>query len=99
MTQLYGLRYGTIPVVARTGGLADTIVDANAAALAGKCATGIQFSPITVEGVEKAIARTCDLFKDKKNWKTMMRRAMVQEVGWDQSALLYERLFTSLLND
>lgn len=99
LTQLYGLRYGTIPVVARTGGLADTIVDANAAALAAKCATGIQFSPITVESLEKAIVRTCDLFKDSKNWKMMMRRAMVQEVGWDQSAKLYERLFSSLINE
>ena len=99
LTQLYGLRYGTIPVVARTGGLADTIIDANAAALATKCATGIQFSPNTVESLEKAIQRTCNLFKDTKSWKAMMRRAMVQEVGWDQSAKLYARLFSSLINE
>ena len=99
LTQLYGLRYGTIPVVARTGGLADTVIDANAAALASKCATGIQFSPITPEALEKSINRTCDLFEDSKLWKMMMRRAMTQEVGWDQSALLYEDLFASLLDE
>lgn len=99
LTQLYGLRYGTIPVVARTGGLADTVIDANAAALATKCATGVQFSPITAESLDKAINRTCDLFSNSKQWKTMMRRAMTQEVGWDQSAKLYEKLFTSLMHD
>ena len=99
LTQLYGLRYGTIPVVARTGGLADTIIDANYAALASKSATGIQFAPINLESFEKAINRTCDLFEDSKKWKTMVRRAMTQEVGWDQSAKLYAKLFSSLTNE
>ncbi|WP_319410260.1 glycogen synthase GlgA [uncultured Cohaesibacter sp.] len=97
LTQLYGLRYGTIPVVAHTGGLADTVIDANAAALATKCATGIQFAPTTVEALELAIHRTCDLFLDSKRWKTMMRRAMTQEVGWNLSAELYADLYESLV--
>nr|WP_321463872.1 glycogen synthase GlgA [uncultured Cohaesibacter sp.] len=97
LTQLYGLRYGTIPVVAHTGGLADTVIDANAAALATKCATGIQFAPTTVEALELAIHRTCDLFLDSKRWKTMMRRAMTQEVGWNLSAELYADLYEALV--
>ena len=99
LTQLYGLRYGTVPVVARTGGLADTVIDANSAALATKCATGIQFSPATQENLDKAINRTCDLFANSKQWKTMMRRGMTQEVGWDQSAKLYEQLFTTVMHE
>nr|WP_319484836.1 glycogen synthase GlgA [uncultured Cohaesibacter sp.] len=97
LTQLYALRYGTIPVVSRTGGLADTVVDANAAALATKCATGIQYSPSTVEALEMAVHKTCDLFTDNKKWKSMIRRAMIAEVGWDQSAKLYEELYQSLV--
>ncbi len=97
LTQLYGLRYGTIPVVARTGGLADTVIDANAAAISAKCATGIQFSPINSTGLMQAIFRTCDLYDQPKIWKAMMRRAMAQEVGWASSAESYAQLFESLV--
>ena len=97
LTQLYGLRYGTIPVVARTGGLADTVIDANPAALVAGCATGVQFSPVTVEGLTQAILRTCDLFRDRATWAAMKRRAMAHPVGWDQSARDYMALYQGLL--
>ena len=96
LTQLYGLRYGTIPVVARTGGLADTVIDANLAALDAECATGVQFTPITALGLEQAIDRTCNLFEQPKVWAGMQRRAMRQSVGWDASARSYLSLFRSL---
>ena len=97
LTQLYGLRYGTIPVVARTGGLADTVIDANLAALSADCATGVQFSPITALSLGQAISRTCALFEDQKVWTAMMRRAMHHPVGWDRSAEAYMALYQSLL--
>lgn len=97
LTQLYGLRYGTLPVVARTGGLADTVIDANDAALQADCATGVQFAPITPAGLDQAIARTCELFAQPRVWAAMQRRAMRHPVGWDQSARTYLDLFTGLI--
>ncbi|MGB3246358.1 MAG: glycogen synthase GlgA [Sulfitobacter sp.] len=98
LTQLYGLRYGTLPVVARTGGLADTIIDANAAALANNCATGFQFAPINATMLGQAIARACDTYRLPKVWAGMMRRAMRHPVGWDQSAAAYHAIYTSLID-
>lgn len=97
LTQLYGLRYGTIPVVSRTGGLADTVIDANEAAIAAGCATGVQFSPVTRTGLEQAIHRTCDLYADKTLWTGIMRRAMKHPVGWEQSAASYAALYADLI--
>jgi starch synthase len=95
LTQLYGLRYGTLPVVARTGGLADTVIDANDAALLADCATGIQFAPINSIMFGHAISRTCVLFAKPKIWTAMMRRAMRHPVGWDLSAATYLDVYKS----
>ncbi len=97
LTQLYGLRYGTLPVVARTGGLADTVIDANEAALLAHCATGVQFAPVTATMLGHAIARTCALFAQPKVWAAMMRRAMRHPVGWDLSAAAYLDVYKSAL--
>ncbi len=99
LTQLYGLRYGTLPVVARTGGLADTVIDANDAAMKAGCATGVQFAPTTAGALMDAVDRTCDLFADRKAWVTMMRNAMRHPVGWAGSAAAYHSLFQSLTCD
>lgn len=98
LTQLYGLRYGTLPVVARTGGLADTVIDANEAALATDCATGFQFAPINATMLGQAIARTCDTYRQPKIWAGMMRRAMRQPVGWDKSAAAYIAVYAALID-
>ncbi|MEP5759966.1 MAG: glycogen synthase GlgA [Litoreibacter sp.] len=89
LTQLYGLRYGTIPVVARTGGLADTVIDANEAARLADCATGIQFVPGNTMMLGQAISRACALYAKPKVWTAMVRRAMRHPVGWDLSAAAY----------
>ncbi len=96
LTQLYGLRYGTLPVVARTGGLADTVIDANEAALVAGCATGVQFAPVNPSTLTHAIQRTCDLFSEPKVWSAMMRRAMRHPVGWDASAGAYQAIYHDL---
>jgi starch synthase len=93
LTQLYGLRYGTLPVVARTGGLADTVIDANEAALQAGVATGFQFSPVAAASLADAIDRACDAYADRALWRGMVRRAMKQPVGWQVSAAAYARLY------
>ena len=98
LTQLYGLRYGTLPVVARTGGLVDTVIDANAAALAAGCATGFHMSETSVAGLSDAMGRVCDAYSDKKRWREMMRCAMRHPVGWDRSAGQYADLYAGLVN-
>ena len=99
LTQLYGLRYGTVPVVGLTGGLADTVINASTAALARGVATGIQFNPITAEALNNALARLCDLFGDAPTWARIQRNAMSQPVGWGPSAAQYAALYRTLLSD
>ncbi len=96
LTQLYGLRYGTLPVVARTGGLADTVIDANAAALAAGVATGFVFDDVTPEGIAEVLDRVAAAHADPAKWETMRLAAMRHPVGWDDSARTYVSLYTSL---
>ena len=96
LTQLYGLRYGTIPVVARTGGLADTVIDANDASVRAGSATGIQFAPVSASGLGFAIERLFDLFHNKKVWRALQARAMAHPVGWADSAPDYVALYREL---
>lgn len=98
LTQLYGLRYGTVPVVSHTGGLADTVIDANDAAIRAGCATGFQFAPVTLAGMVDVIDRVCDMFSDQKSWSALMRNAMRHQVGWETSAAAYSDLYRSVLN-
>lgn len=97
LTQLYAQRYGAIPVVARTGGLADTVVDANEVALAAKMGTGVMFSPATTDGLLHALERTATLWGQPAVWRAMQRRAMAIDVSWSRPAARYAALFRRLL--
>lgn len=96
LTQLYGLRYGTLPVVARVGGLADTVIDANEAALRDGVATGFQFSPVEADPLAVALERACDLFTDTLAWQRVVKRAMTRDVGWPIAAGTYHALYQRL---
>jgi starch synthase len=96
LTQFHGLRYGTVPVVARVGGLADTIIDANDAALSAGVATGIQFAPVEVGALARALGRAIDLYGNRKVWRTLQRRGMKADVSWEKSALRYADLYEGL---
>jgi starch synthase len=97
LTQLYGLRYGTIPVVALTGGLADTVIPVSPATMARQVATGVQFHPVNADALSHALTQLCDLYETPKLWSKVQRNAMAHPVGWDPSASAYAALYTELL--
>ncbi|MDY1010146.1 MULTISPECIES: glycogen synthase GlgA [unclassified Sphingomonas] len=97
LTQLYGLAYGCIPVVARTGGLADTVIDANEAAVAAGVATGIQHDGITPEALSHALRRTIALYARPDRWAMLQRNAMRADFSWDESGRRYATLYSSLV--
>jgi starch synthase len=96
LTQLYGLRYGCVPVVSRIGGLADTVIHANPAALSAEVATGVVFDPNSAPMLVEAIRKTMHLYADEKRWKKMQRRGMKSDVSWDTSAARYADLYATL---
>ena len=96
LTQLYGLRYGCVPLVSRVGGLADTIVDANEAAIAAGTATGVVFAPVTQIAFEQALDRTFVLYHDANAWASLQRAGMANDTSWKRSAARYANLFRSL---
>lgn len=97
LTQLYALAYGCVPVVARTGGLADTVIDANPAALDAGVATGVQFDGVSHESIAEAITRTITLFEAAEAWRTMQRNGMKADFSWAASGRAYARLYRSLV--
>jgi starch synthase len=99
LTQLCALRYGSIPVVSRVGGLADSVIDANEAALAAGVATGIQFWPATPQALQAALQRLLVLWRDKPTWECVQRNAMAADVSWRRPASRYVALFQALLAD
>jgi starch synthase len=96
LTQLCALRYGCIPIVSRVGGLADTVIDANEAALSSGVATGIQFFPVTADALIEAVDRAVRLWQDHDLWQRMQRNAMAADVSWRRSAQQYAALYRSL---
>jgi starch synthase len=97
LTQLYGLRYGCLPIVARTGGLNDTVIDANDAALQAGAATGFQFAPVDQPTLEHALKRAASCYEDQPLWRGMQKRGMASDVSWSRSASAYARLYRNLL--
>ena len=96
LTQLYGLRFGTLPVVAATGGLADSVIGATPATLAAGAATGIVFHPTDALALAQALARLLQLYADRPTWAKMQKSAMAQPVGWETAAAEYAALYESL---
>ena len=97
LTQLYGLRYGCVPVVARTGGLADTVIDANEAAVAAGVATGFQFTSANADAFMQAVRRVAALHADRPAWSSLQKQGMKADVSWARSARRYAELYKNLI--
>ncbi|MCS6931706.1 MAG: glycogen synthase GlgA [Acetobacteraceae bacterium] len=97
LTQLCALRYGAPPLVSRVGGLADTVVDANEAALAAGVATGLMVAPGSAEALSAGLRRAAALWRDRAAWARIQANAMAADVSWGRSAARYAALFRGLL--
>ena len=90
LNQLYSLKYGTVPVVRKVGGLADTVVDYNPATKEG---TGFVFEEYTPEAMLGAIERAVELFQKKRAWTKVMKAGMREDFSWNKSATKYIDLY------
>ena len=97
LTQMYGLRYGTLPVVSLVGGLGDTVIGATPATLAAGAATGVTFHPVDVLAFGQALAQLLELYRQPKLWAKLRANAMAQPVGWESSAEAYADLYERLI--
>ena len=93
LTQLCAMRYGSVPLVARVGGLADTVIDASTAALKHRQGTGIQFSPAGFDPFIAGLDRALQLYQDKKTWVQIRRNGMREDVSWALPAATYHALY------
>ncbi|GAA0758752.1 starch synthase [Erythromicrobium ramosum] len=99
LTQLYGLAYGCVPVVSRTGGLADTVIDANPAALAAGVATGIQMNTVSHGALAMAVSRAVALYAQPAQWKRLQKNGMRADFSWGASGAAYAGLYRQLLEE
>jgi starch synthase len=97
LTQLYGLRYATLPIVRKVGGLADTVVNADPRSLADGSATGFSFDAANAEALVDAVRRALELWRQPAAWRQLMVSAMQRQFSWDGSAQAYSNLYSSLL--
>ncbi|EXJ15290.1 glycogen synthase GlgA [Imhoffiella purpurea] len=98
LNQIYSLRYGTPPIVHRTGGLADTVTHATQEALAAGTATGFLFDEPQPQVLLGAIRQAVDLYRnDPEGWRRLATTGMAQDMSWEASALRYLQLYTDAI--
>jgi starch synthase len=96
LNQMYSQRYGTVPIVRKTGGLADTVIDALPETLANATATGIIFNDATPGSLLEAVKRALLLYSHTDSWKAMQINGMKTDFSWRHSAQLYLTLYQNL---
>jgi starch synthase len=97
LSQLYSLRYGTVPVVRVTGGLADTIVGYDDQTAASGAANGFSFQEYSALALGETLRQACDAYRQPEAWKRLVTTGMKQDWSWTRSAKLYAELYQSTL--
>ena len=92
LNQMYSLRYGTPPVVRRTGGLADTVADADDAAARGLQGNGFVFDAPQADALAQALDRAFEACRDPVRWRAIQRAGMSADLGWTSAARAYRAL-------
>ena len=94
LNQMYSVAYGTVPIVRKTGGLADTVVDCSGSAIADRTANGFCFDEFDERKLEAAIQRALDVFHGQPQiWKQLVETGMNSDWSWKASAVRYVRLY------
>jgi starch synthase len=93
LNQMYSLKYGTVPIVRKTGGLADSVQMWDPVTRTG---TGVVFNDFDTPAVQWAVHTALDLYKNTGDWQQIIQNAMRQDFSWDKQGAEYERLYASL---
>jgi starch synthase len=96
LNQMYSLRYGTLPIVRHTGGLADTVVDLSVESRKVNKANGFSFVLASADAIEQTLVRAVETYQDTSLWHQMMAVAMQRDFSWQHSAKTYITLYDKL---
>jgi starch synthase len=97
LSQLYSLRYGTVPIVRKTGGLADTVVPFETETVQAGRATGFHMEGSTADALLASLSRAIGAYHDRSTWDRLVETGMKTDFSWSRSAQAYQRLFASLV--
>ena len=99
LNQLYSLKYGTVPVVRETGGLADTITNVSPDSLEVGTANGFSFREYTAEALQDILEQAIGTYRDNpETWKQIVETGMSQDWSWDRSAKQYVELYQKTID-
>ena len=96
LNQMYGMRYGTPPIVTSTGGLADTVTHAQHVTIEDGSATGFVFDADTSQALDTAVRQAITLYAQPKQWQTLMTNAMQRDFSWVAPARAYQQFYARL---
>jgi starch synthase len=96
LTQLYGLKYGTLPLVRKVGGLADTVVDSSLENIGDGLATGFVFESFDSAGISAALRRAFALYRRRDDWQAVQQHGMQQRFDWEAAAAQYLTLYQQI---